>query len=105
MTVEGNGRARAFDAETDLFPLIDWSKLDLGLLAARLPKERLGEDHHMIRLSAGDAGVELADGPAQIVVNAHFDGIYAVRSQFFSFISLIINKFLKSGILFPFWFP
>ncbi|MCA0910998.1 DEAD/DEAH box helicase family protein [Qipengyuania gaetbuli] len=80
LTVEAEGVARPFDAETDLFPLIDWAKLDLAPLADKLPKERLGDDHHLIRLSAGDAGVEVADGPLQAAsAIAAFDGAYAVR--------------------------
>lgn len=80
LTVDADGEARPFDAETDLFPLVDWSKLDLAPLAERLPKERLGEDHHMIRLKAGDTGVEVADAPAQATVAiAAFDAAYAVR--------------------------
>lgn len=80
LTVESHGAVRPFDAETDLFPLIDWTKLDLGPLADRLPKERLGEDHHLIRLRAGDAGLELADSPAQAApAIGGFDAPYAVR--------------------------
>jgi type III restriction enzyme len=79
LTVEADGQARPFDAETDLFPLIDWSKLDLTPLADKLPKERLGEDHHTVRLATGEAGLEVADGIAQASSVAAFDGAYAVR--------------------------
>ncbi len=80
LTVEADGAGRPFDAETDLFPLIDWSKLDLGPLAAKLPKERLGEDHHTIRLKAGEAGVEETDAPTQpAAALSAFDAPYAVR--------------------------
>ena len=80
VTVEGDGNARTFDAETDLFPSIDWSAVDLGPLAKRLPKARLGADHRMIRLAAGDAGLELVGEAAPIAVNATFDNAYAVRT-------------------------
>jgi type III restriction enzyme len=79
LTVEADNEARPFDAETDLFPLIDWSKLDLTPLADKLPKERLGEDHHTVRLATGEAGLEVADGIAQAASVAAFDGAYAVR--------------------------
>lgn len=79
LTMEAEAVARPFDAETDLFPLIDWAKLDFAPLADKLPKERLGDDHHLIRLSAGEAGVEVTDGPSQVAVVASFDTAYAVR--------------------------
>lgn len=80
VSVQADGRVRTFDAETDLFPLIDWSKLDFARLA-ELPREARGEDHRMIRLSAGDTGVEVVagsgEGPAAQLTA--FDAGYAVR--------------------------
>ncbi|MBS0253630.1 MAG: DEAD/DEAH box helicase family protein [Proteobacteria bacterium] len=79
LTVEQDGTARPFDPETDLFPLIDWTALDLATLAQGLPKERLGEDHRIVRLSAGDKGVEASAAAAPIAAAAAFDAGYAVR--------------------------
>lgn len=79
LTVEGDGQVRQLDAETDLFPLIDWSCLDLDGLAARLPKDARGADTQAIRLRTGlGHGVETESATA-IVSEAPFDAAYAVR--------------------------
>lgn len=80
LSVESDGAVRLFDAETDLFPLIDWHALDLAPLAGRLPKERLGDDHRLIRLRAGDSGVEVLGEAEAMATAAAFDAAYAVRS-------------------------
>lgn len=72
------GRARALDAETDLFPLVDWSLLDLDALADAIPSNAEATATRMIRLRAGDKGVETEDSTA-VAVEARFDAIYAVR--------------------------
>ncbi len=80
LTVEANGSVRQLDAETDLFPLIDWSRLDLDRLAARLPKDAKGADTQAIRLrTAIEHGLETESATA-IVAEAGFDAAYAVRT-------------------------
>jgi type III restriction enzyme len=79
LTVEVGGQVRQLDAETDLFPLIDWSRLDLDGLAARLPKDARGADTQAIRLRTGTVhGVE-TENATEIVSDAPFDAAYAVR--------------------------
>jgi type III restriction enzyme len=95
LTIESDGTARPFDAETDLFPLIDWSKLDLAPLAAKLPKERLGEDHRLIRLAVDDSGVVQESGAAAIANAAAFDDAYAVRI----IADLVPNSFTAWGLV------
>lgn len=95
LTVEGEGCVRAFDAETDLFPLIDWGKLDLAPLAARLPKERLGEDHRMIRLTAGEHGLEQDGDAVAIAVQSEFDAAYAVRT----IADIVPNAFMACALI------
>ena len=79
LTVEAGGRIRQLDAETDLFPMIDWSRHALDGLAARLPKDAKGADTQAIRLRTGAAhGVE-TESATTIVSEAAFDAAYAVR--------------------------
>ena len=79
LTVEAGGVVRQLDAETDLFPLIEWSRLDLGALAARLPKDAKGADTQAIRLRTGKVhGVETESATA-IAAEAAFDAAFAVR--------------------------
>lgn len=80
LAIEADGHARALDAETDLFPLVDWSRLDLNALAARLPKDARPRDAALVRLHAGDRGVETEDAMAPVPIEARFDASYAVRT-------------------------
>lgn len=72
------GRARPLDAETDLFPLVEWLKLDLDALADAIPRNAEAGTMQMIRLRAGDKGVETEDATA-VAMEARFDATYAVR--------------------------
>lgn len=79
LAIEPSGMARDLDAETDIFPLIDWSAFDVAATAARLPKDARPPDSQFVRLSAGDHGVE-TDAAAVIASEVAFDAAYAVRS-------------------------
>ena len=79
LTVEGEGRVREFDAESDLFPLIDWDRCDLDGLAARLPKDARGADSQTMRLRTGDVSGIVTDSAAPIASETGFDAAYAVR--------------------------
>lgn len=79
LTVEPGGVTRDLDAETDLFPLIDWTAFDVAATAARLPKDARAPDSQFVRLRAGDHGVE-TDTAAAIFSETSFDAAYAVRS-------------------------
>ncbi|WP_439533226.1 DEAD/DEAH box helicase [Polymorphobacter sp.] len=72
------GRERPLDAETDLFPLVDWSRLDLDALADAIPRNAEAGKMQMIRLRAGDKGVETDDAET-FAMEARFDATYAVR--------------------------
>lgn len=77
--IEGEGHSRELDAETDLFPSIDWTAFDVAALADRLPKDARPPDSQFLRLRAGDHGVE-TDTAALLASKASFDAAYAVRS-------------------------
>ncbi len=79
MAVEPSGMVRPFDAESDLFPLVDWTLFDATALAARLPKDAPYPDAQFVRLRAGDHGLE-TDSATIIASVAAFDAAYAVRS-------------------------
>ncbi|THG41157.1 DEAD/DEAH box helicase family protein [Sphingomonas olei] len=79
LAIEPDTRARELDAETDLFPLIDWTAFDVAALGARLPKDARPPDSQFVRLRAGDHGVE-TDAAAALASEAPFDTAYAVRS-------------------------
>lgn len=79
LTVEAGGRVRPLDAETDLFPMIDWARIDLEALAARLPKDAKGSDAQAVRLrTAAEHGV-MTESATAIVAEAAFDTAYATR--------------------------
>jgi type III restriction enzyme len=77
--IEPDGATRELDAETDLFPQIDWAAFDVAACAARLPKDARPPDSQFVRLRAGDHGVE-TDAAAVLASEAKFDAAYAVRS-------------------------
>lgn len=80
LAVEPGGHVRPIDAETDLFPSIDWSALDLDALAARLPKDARGADARTVRLRPGaEAGIETEAEGGPVAVAIAFDAAYAVR--------------------------
>ena len=79
LAVEPDGRTRLLDAETDLFPLINWGAFDLNALAARLPQDARPPDSQFVRLSAGEHGVE-TESAAPMAGDAAFDAAYVVRS-------------------------
>ena len=78
LTIEEDGRARALDAETDLYPLVDWTAFDLKALALGIPKDAQPPDAQMVRLRAGERGVE-TEGAVSLPAPSRFDAAYAVR--------------------------
>lgn len=92
--VEDGGDTRELDAETDLFPLIDWGAFDANALADRLPKDARPPDSQFLRLRAGDHGIE-TDTAALLASQATFDAAYAVRS----IADLVPNLFCAWGIV------
>lgn len=79
LAIEPGGGSRELDAETDLFPQIDWAAFNVAACAARLPKDARPPDSQFVRLRAGDHGVE-TDAAAALANEAKFDAAYAVRS-------------------------
>lgn len=77
--IEQGRDTRELDAETDLFPSIDWGAFDVTALADRLPKDARPPDSQFLRLRAGDHGIE-TDKAALLASEASFDTAYAVRS-------------------------
>jgi type III restriction enzyme len=93
-TIEGYGKRRELDAETDLFPLINWSAFGVAALADRLPIDARPPDSQFLRLRAGDHGIE-TDTAAVLAREAAFDGAYAVRS----IADFVPNVFCAWGIV------
>src|SRR5690606_4505187 len=71
--------SRPLDAETDLFPLVDWSKVDLVALAKRLPKDARPADSQLVRLRAGEHGI-VTESATPMAGVAAFDAAYAARA-------------------------
>lgn len=85
---------RELDAESDLFPLVNWSAFDVAALAGRLPKDARPPDNQFMRLAAGEHGVETVS--ATVLANAAaFDAAYAVRA----IADLVPNHFVAWDIV------
>lgn len=80
LIVEGKGHVRPLDAETDLFPLINWNRCDLDGLAARLPKDAAGADAQAVKLRTGDVRGIVTENASPIADESAFDMAYAVRT-------------------------
>lgn len=91
---EANETMRELDAETDLFPQVDWAAFDMAALVARLPKDARAPDNQFLRLQAGDHGVETVSA-VTIANEAEFDAAYAVRS----ISDLVPNSFIAWDIV------
>jgi type III restriction enzyme len=85
---------RPLDAETDLFPHIDWGAFDAAAFADGLREDARSEDHQMVRLRAGDRGV-MTESAIALAAEAPFDTAYAVRSIG----DLVPNAFVAWGIV------
>lgn len=70
---------RELDADSDLFPLVDWAAFDATALANRLPKDARPPDNQFMRLAAGEHGVETISATV-LASEVPFDTAYAVRS-------------------------
>lgn len=79
LAVEPDGYTRLLDAETDLFPLVDWEAFDLEAFAAGLRKDARPPDSEFVRLGAAEHGVETLS-TATIAREMTFDAAYAVRA-------------------------
>ena len=79
MTIEPDGSARLLDAETDLFPAIDWTGCDLTAFADALPDNAVAADAQLVRLhTAETSGLEM-QAAQRIDADLEFDAAYAVR--------------------------
>ena len=77
--IEAGRAARLLDAESDLFPAIDWSKLELSAFAASLPEDAHAADSQLVRIRTGDEAGFLTEDAAATEEARAFDGAYAVR--------------------------
>ena len=85
---------RELDAESDLFPLVDWTAFDGAALAGRLPKDARPPDNQFMRLAAGEHGVETVSATV-LASEAAFDAAYAVRA----IADLVPNHFIAWDIV------
>lgn len=76
---EAGQDARLLDAESDLFPSIDWRGLDLSALADGLPMNAHAAESQLVRLRTGDEAGFLTEGTTSIQEAREFDGAHAVR--------------------------
>jgi type III restriction enzyme len=79
LAIEDGREPRPVDAETDLFPFVDWTAFDVAAFADRLPIDARGDDHQLVRLRASERGVETESAVA-LAADAPFDAAYAVRT-------------------------
>lgn len=79
LAVEDGSEPRPLDAETDLFPLVNWTAFDASAFADGLPQDARAQDHQLVRLRAGERGV-ITESADAIAAEAPFDAAYAVRS-------------------------
>ena len=89
------GDPRPVDAESDLYPSLDWSKFDAAAFAETIPDNAQAAEAQLIRLHTGErAGFEtdaaMAAGSARV-----FDGAYAVRMVS----DLVPNSFVARDIV------
>ena len=94
LVAEADDTLRELDAETDLFPEVDWTAFDMAALLERLPKDARPPDNQFLRLQAGDHGVETVSA-ATLGNTAEFDAAYAVRS----IADLVPNSFIAWDIV------
>ena len=94
LVAEADDAMRELDAETDLFPQVDWAAFDMASLLERLPKDARPPDNQFLRLQAGDHGVETISA-ATLANAAEFDASYAVRS----IADLVPNSFIAWDIV------
>lgn len=77
--IEPGQDARPLDAESDLFPAIDWGACDLEAFADGLPDNAHAAASQIIRVRSGDAGSFETEERASNSELAAFDPAHAVR--------------------------
>lgn len=77
--IEEGQDARPLDAESDLFPSIDWNACDMEALADSLPENAHAAASQIVKLRTGDDGEFLTDAQTTNSNEAEFDTAHAVR--------------------------
>jgi len=77
--IEEGQAPRLIDAESDLYPLIDWRRCDLTAFADGLPADARAAEVQVIRLHTGEAAGFETETSKGAQGERAFDGAYAVR--------------------------
>jgi len=77
--IEGGQAPRPLDAESDLFPAIDWQGLDLSEFVQELPAQSHAAESQLVRISTGAETGFVTEAAAPVAFGQDFDGAHAVR--------------------------
>jgi type III restriction enzyme len=77
--IETGQQARPLDAESDLFPVIDWQGLDLRDFVRDLPANAHVAESQLVRISTGEEKDFVTEAAAPVRLTQEFDGAHAVR--------------------------
>ncbi|MDB5684645.1 MAG: type restriction endonuclease subunit [Sphingomonas bacterium] len=78
--IEPEQEARLLDAESDLFPEIDWNACDLIAFADALPKNAHAAETQLVRLRTGDEAGFVTEDAVAVEEARTFDAPHAVRT-------------------------
>lgn len=93
--IEAGQEARLLDAESDLFPAIEWDAMDVEAFADDLPKGAHAAATQIVRLRTGEgAGFETEDAVAEQVAIS-FDAAHAVRM----ITDIVPNPYVARGLI------
>lgn len=77
--IEEGQDARLLDAESDLFPAIDWTKFDAEGFADYLPQNAQAAASQLVRLRTGDSAGFVTEDAVALTEGLAFDAPHAVR--------------------------
>jgi type III restriction enzyme len=93
--IEAGQEARLLDAESDLFPAIEWDAMDVEAFADGLPKGAHAAATQIVRLRTGEgAGFETEDAVAEQAAIS-FDAAHAVRM----ITDIVPNPYVARGLI------
>lgn len=77
--IDEGQEARLLDAESDLFPSIEWTACDMEAFADTLPINAHGAANQLVKLRTGDAGDFITEAATANETHTVFDAPHAVR--------------------------
>lgn len=76
---DSNEGARLIDAQTDIFPAIDWITCDLDEFSDGLPPDAHAAEAQMVKMRTGEEAGFITDEAEAVTEDREFDPTYAVR--------------------------